>query len=119
MKKTIFLSAFTMLLFTSCNKSKVVEDTTTTKEIVCPDCLNTQIEAMLQSPKQDPRGTIKAYIYQNDTVFAVNFNFADSETSIYNDRCELICYYGGITGHNTCVNWNNATYLKTVWTDPR
>lgn len=123
MEKTIFLSVFTLLLFTSCNKSKIVEDTTTTTtttaEVVCPDCLNIYIEEMLQFPKQDPRGTIKAYIYQNDTVFAVNSSGVDAQTLIYNEKCELICYYGGLTGHNTCINWDNATYLDTVWIDPR
>jgi len=113
MKNTMLLLSILLLqLSCSSNKDEV--------ENSYPECLSSQINTILQSPAQNPRATIKKYNYQSQIVYEVNTNFADGKSSIYSNKCELLCENGGIDGQlNDCINWNNATYIETVWTDPR
>jgi hypothetical protein len=116
MKKITYLISV-LLLFIGCSKSNNEEHI----EVSYPECLNTTIKEILQYPVQNPKSTIKKYTYQKQTVYIVNFNFTDGQNLIYNDKCELICTIGGIGGssQNTCINWNDAAFIETVWTDSR
>jgi len=84
-----------------------------------PDCINKEIAMALQNPAQNPRGSIQKYLYQGQIVYLVNT--VKKEYKVYNTRCDLLCYLGGIEGENNnlCVNWSSAKFLETVWTDPR
>ncbi|WP_396171023.1 DUF6970 domain-containing protein [Flavobacterium sp.] len=114
-KLTLLISVFLLQLGCSRNNEDEI------KNVSYPECLSTQIQLILQNPIQNPKSTIKKYIYNGNIVYIVGFNFPDSQSPVYNDKCELICAEGGIGGNSTstCVNWESATYLETVWTDPR
>jgi hypothetical protein len=111
-KLTLIISV--LLLQISCNNDD-------TKKISYPECLSSKIQEILQSPVQNPKSTIEKYNYQNQTVYLIVFNGADSQSQVYNEKCELVCSIGGIGGsaQDTCINWENATYIETVWSDPR
>lgn len=86
-----------------------------------PNCLKPEIDIILRTPPQSPRASIELYMYQTENVYVVNTNFPDDYTYIYNASCELICTVGGIAGNqnNTCVDWDKASYIETLWTDNR
>lgn len=116
MKKAISLLILVLLILSSCSK----------RENICPkqlypDCINSNIQVILQSPVQSIKATVKKYLYQGQTVYLISTNFPDAPSQVYNEKCDLICSIGGIGGETstTCINWNNATFLETVWTDPR
>ncbi|HFG0566754.1 DUF6970 domain-containing protein [Flavobacterium psychrophilum] len=115
MKKIILLFSILLIQFGCSNSSSSDE----TKKVSYPDCISSKIQDILQSPVQNPKANIKKYYYQNQYVYKINSFFADGKSPVYNDRCELICEDGGIDGSNTCVNWENATFIESVWIDPR
>lgn len=86
-----------------------------------PECLNSQIQVMLQSPIQNPKATIKKFKYQNKIVFYINPNIPDGVNTVVDESCNIICSDGSIAGQtsNPCIDWNSAIYISTVWTDPR
>jgi len=116
MKKSIYLSILFFLTLIRCSMN---EDETV--NVTNGNCINTEIQKILQSPVQNPKATVKKYTYQGQTVYLINSNFADALSPIYNDKCELVCSQGGIAGNtnNTCVNWDNAVFIETIWIDPR
>ena len=90
-------------------------------EIKYPSCLQSEVERILESTPQTPRATINLYLYQENNVYIINTSFPDDQSNIYNSNCEIICSVGGIDGNqnDTCMNWENAELIETVWVDPR
>ena len=86
-----------------------------------PNCIQLEIDRILDSSPQSPRATIELYTYQNENVYVVNRNFPDDQSNVYNSQCQLICTIGGIDGNenDTCVDWKKAKFIKTLWTDDR
>lgn len=113
MKKLIYLLVFCFSL-SNCERKSDEENN-------YPSCLNSQIQAILNLPVQNPKATIKKYKYQNRTVYYVNPNFPDAINTVWDENCGKICSDGGISGQtsNPCIDWNSAIYISTVWTDPR
>lgn len=113
MRTLIFF--LTTILLVSCNS----DDDNSIKAF--PNCLKPEIDTILDSPPQSPRATVELYLYQTGDVYVVNTNFPDNISSVYNSSCKLICTIGGIVGNqnNTCVDWDNASYIETIWTDIR
>lgn len=111
--KTILILTIPLLLF-SCNKNDDVLEN-------YPPCLQIDIDRILDSRPQSPRATIDLYTYQGERVYLVQTNFPDGYSSLYNSKCESICSFGGIDGNGdgTCLDWENAKYMETVWTDTR
>ena len=114
MKKIILLLVSGFFLFLSCNTSETVPE-----QIAYPECLKAKIQMITNNPPANPRATIKKFTYQNETVYKVETYYPDGKSEIYNQKCELVCTDGGINGSTTCINWNSASFLETVWTDPR
>nr|WP_315200720.1 hypothetical protein [uncultured Flavobacterium sp.] len=117
MKKIILLMSLLLLLLISCNKSEAEAE-----KDPYPECISTQIDVILKnySPRI-PRSNVKKYKYNEQYVYAVEINgIPDEQKPVYNEKCELICSRGGIGITNkTCVNWESAVFIETVWTDPR
>lgn len=111
--KKLTLIICIILSISSCEKND--------DEIQYPTCLQSEVERILETTPQSPRATIKLYLYQGNNVYIVNTNFPDDQSNIYNSNCEIICSVGGIDGNqnDTCVNWENAELVETVWTDNR
>jgi hypothetical protein len=120
MKKIILLMSLLLLLSISCSKSESGDEA---KKVPYPECISSQIDEILKnySPRI-PRSNIKKYKYNEQYVYVVEINeVADEQNPVYNEKCELICSHGGIDGNNnkTCINWDSAVFIETVWTDPR
>lgn len=111
--KVILILIIPFILFSCSNNDDVKQQ--------YPNCLQFEIDRILNSIPQSPRATIGLYTFQNENVYVVNTNFPDDQSNVYNSRCELICTIGGIDGNenDTCVDWENAEYIETVWTDNR
>lgn len=116
MSKSNYLSIILFITLINCSNN---EDQSNKNNY--SDCINAKIQEILQSPIQNPKATVKKYTYLGQTVYLINSNFADALDPVYNDKCELVCTQGGIGGNsnNSCVNWDSAVYIETVWTDPR
>lgn len=112
--KTILILIIPFLLFFSCSKNDEPEKN-------YPDCLQVEIDRILDSNPQSPRATIELYTYQSESVYMVHTNFPDDYSNLYNSKCELICSFGGIDGNgeSSCADWESAKHIKTVWTDSR
>ncbi|WP_303318471.1 hypothetical protein Q4Q34_03950 [Flavivirga abyssicola] len=86
-----------------------------------PDCLKPIINVILERRVQSPKANIEKYIYMEEEVFLVNGqNFPDGQSHLITLECNDICVFGGIDGpDNDCPDWQNAEFVRTVWTDPR
>jgi hypothetical protein len=117
MKKIILLLSV-LLLQQSCSSSDSIKKTNNH-----PDCISSKIQIILGSPIQNPKANIQKYNYNNAFVYAVNYIKNDgTNLEVYNDECVLICSTGSTidgTPFSSCVDWNKATLIETVWTDPR
>lgn len=111
--KAILVLIIPVLLF-SCSKDDEVKQS-------YPNCLQLEIDRILDSSPQSPRATIELYTYQDENVYVVNTNFPDVQANVYNSQCQLICTIGGIDGNenDTCVDWENAEFIEKLWTDYR
>lgn len=87
------------------------------------DCIKNKIELYLKNPVNNPKTYIKKYIYNKQTVYLINTNYPDgASTTVYNENCEIVCASGATingVGFDTCIDWDKATFVETVWTDPR
>jgi|GEM_PF-2403501 len=115
MKNLIYLLGVLFLLL-SCDRKD--------EENTYPNCLNDKIESILQKPVQTPKVSLKKYNYKNTVVYAFfdlkNTDGTDME--VYDENCILICAKGTTIDGNdfdSCIDWEDATYVSTVWTDPR
>ncbi|WP_269221512.1 hypothetical protein [Flavobacterium sp. IMCC34518] len=120
MKNSLYILLFSFTLL-GCSKN----DTETIKNNY-PECIKNQIETFLKNyPKPPDTGTkasVVKYSYKGETVYLTNFNpgFPDGVSGVTNEKCEALCQLGGIDGaQNDCIDWDKATLIETVWTDPR
>lgn len=114
--KNLIYSVIIFSLLVNCGRS---ED-----DNAYPTCYKEEIQNILQNPPATPRSNIMKYKYQDKYVYVLTNNGISDEQSVVRDEnCNVICYSGGIGGNlpetNTCINWNEAEYISTVWTDPR
>lgn len=116
MKKIIYVASFLLVLI-GCNNPE--------EEANYPDCIKTQIdnfESVANYPVSTPRAHIDKYSYKGQIVYLINdqIGWADGAATVVNEKCESICLLGGIDGNqNDCVDWDKATFIETVWKDPR
>lgn len=118
--KKIFYIPILLLLVTSCNEN---DDAT------YPTCIDSSIEQYYiiypTPPITGIKASIKKYSYRGEIVYFVDFQpgFADGIQVVINENCEFICHFGGIAGtadpKHCGIDWQNATYIETVWIDPR
>jgi hypothetical protein len=124
MKKlvSLFILFFTIVSCSDNNDSADKEIERLSK--VYPKCVVDKIKAIYKGEFIGTT-TVKKYSYNNEIVYEFDSklgseNSEGSSFSILNDNCETIC--GGDSGivyHNTCVDWDKATLIETVWKDPR
>jgi uncharacterized protein with von Willebrand factor type A (vWA) domain len=112
MKKVILYFGL-IFFFIGCNKNDVSE----TKNY--PECIETIINKTLEQSVGNPRAKVDKFNYMNMIVFVYQHGHADPISVVYNNKCEVICDFGGISQVNSCENWDNAEFIETIWTDPR
>jgi hypothetical protein len=103
-----------LLLYFSCNSDDDQNE--------IPECLKPTVDSILEQSVQSPRAKIELWEYEGQEVYVVDAqNFPDGETFVITTDCqETICTLGGIDGpDNDCSEWNNATLIKTLWSDSR
>lgn len=86
--------------------------------VVYSECLNNTIEEIMQGTPQNPRATIDAYSYQGGEVYVINRYIPDYFIEVVDENCEVICVNGGIAGL-MCDDWEQAQFIRNIWTDPR
>ncbi|MBF4470633.1 DUF6970 domain-containing protein [Flavobacterium sp. HJJ] len=123
MRKLIILFFIATLLTKCSNDSKNLENSNQCKY---PECFTPSINVILKRPVENPRASIKKYLYNGQNVYIVDDQFASMGNDIplglvRNENCETVCDFGGgIAGtKSTCLNWDKAVFIETVWTDPR
>lgn len=91
-----------------------------------PECIKSGIETFLANyptpPNTGVKATVTKYSYNGEIVYVTDFSpgFPDGASAVVNEKCEVICALGGFDGSaNDCINWDKATFIETVWTDPR
>ncbi|NPA67233.1 MAG: hypothetical protein GXO50_01340 [Chlorobi bacterium] len=108
--KTFKLLSFILLLSTvSCD---LFEDNEYDEY---PDCVTDYIDYWSKSENSNS-AFVKEYEYNGQTVYLLGAVFTDDTDKIYNESCEMICERGGLTGTDTCSDWENAIFIKTIWT---
>jgi hypothetical protein len=115
MRNVILVISIFFLSITSCNRSDYDETKYT-------NCLQSQIDNILIGTPRSPRSNIKKYNYDNQIVYVIEINdIADEQFNVVDKQCNVVCVFGGINGNqnSTCVNFESAQYIETVWTDPR
>jgi hypothetical protein len=118
--KKIVLIIYVISIFTACSNTAVESPTKPNY----PTCLQTTIDAILKNDIEYPKDSkpnIKKYSYKDQFVYLIDIcpNCPDNQAAVINEKCESICRIGGIDGKNTCLNWDKAVFVETVWTDPR
>ena len=123
MKKLILVFCIATLLIKCSKDDKKNEDSNQCKY---PECFISSIDVILKRPAENPRASIKKYLYNGQNVYIVDDQFASIGNDIplgivRNENCETVCDFGGgIAGtKSTCLNWDKAVFIETVWTDPR
>ena len=86
-----------------------------------PECLIPITEAIMERDVQSPKADIQLYKYNGEQVYQVNGqNFPDGQSHVITLDCNDICVIGGIDGpQNDCPNYENAEFIRIIWTDPR
>ena len=114
MLKTLTFSVV-MLLFFSCKKNET--EPTITK------CIQIQIDSSLANPKGYLYYRIDAYKYQGNNVYLYYKGCCDRYDELKDENCNyLFAPSGGVggSGDNSHPNFRNeATFIKTMWQDPR
>lgn len=106
MKKIIFTLILVSFL-NSCTKN--------TDESKNPECVQSYIDYWTQTGSSVPEAIVKKYELNGETLYVMGSNYADDKDKVYNENCELVCEMGGLTGVNTCVNWEDAVFIEVVW----
>ncbi len=113
--KTTVLSFLILFSLYSCNSDDE-------KSIEYPVCVQSLIDDYVNSNQPtSPRASVEKYTYNNETVYVCHFqNFPDGQSIVINSNCDGQCVLGGIDGvENDCLNWENAEFIETIWTDNR
>lgn len=82
-----------------------------------PEWLDKKIEEFI-SNNPDTKGRIEKFLYDEQTVYMVNFCVAcpDNLVYVYNKNEEVICEFGGLAGFNTCPDFSKKAISKgIVW----
>jgi hypothetical protein len=109
MKKTTYLLAIFLFLFTSCNKKE--------KDIVVPDGITSLIGTFGFCQGS---GSVGQYSFQGQVVYVFDPGTcgADMQAPVYNKDCVCIGALGGIAGNNI-INGvlfsSNSKLIKEIW----
>lgn len=116
MKNNLILLMTTLLLSYSCN-DKVEDNFPDTY----PCCLQVELNNLLSKSPTTPSAKLEKYYYNNQYTYQVLsplYNTPDYLYNIVNERCEVVCSFGGIAGLE-CDGWEDAEFIEVVWEDTR
>lgn len=114
--KSVVILSLALSLGACCKKHHHFEPNTNSA------CINEKISIFSQSSSIcDSTATVKAYTFQNDTVyvFDVGFCYNDFALPVLNTNCDTLGYLGGVQG-NYIINgqsFDAAVYQSTIWSN--
>lgn len=125
MKKLIFAISilFSLIACSGDNNDSVNKEIERLSKIY-PKCVVDKIKTTYQAEFHGTT-TVKKYSYNGEVVYEFNYDMTvvggeGGSFSVINENCKNICGGGGgIVYTNTCIDWDKATLIETVWTDPR
>jgi hypothetical protein len=110
-----FIFPVALLMFISCKKNDCTPGISS--------CMQTQIDSSLAKPKGSHYQRIDAYKYQGNNVYLYFTGCCDRFNELKDEDCKyLFAPSGGFGGggDGTHPNFRNeATFISTVWVDPR
>ena len=108
MKANILIASLSILLLSSCGKSKQDPCFDSKKEEFKKTCCSNS-------------ANIEEYTFQGKTVYVYEPGNcgADMTSEVRNEKCETMGYLGGITGNNKIngEDFSKAKFKKTVWSN--
>ena len=113
--KTVFI-LFSVIFLTSC-PSDLDYETTCDVDIPIADLTwLREIKTNLEKSASASKKLITQYTYQGKSVFLVDScnDCADNLTTLYNCEGTVICKFGGITGLNTCPDFEKKATDKII-----
>ena len=109
--KKIILAISILIFLISCEKNEIPN---------YPRCFQSSIDEILEHVPSTSRANLKKYNYEDKIVYVIYRNYlSDEEFSVVNEKCEILCTFGGLSGLDTCINWNDAKLIETIWEDQR
>lgn len=89
-----------------------------------PECV---VDKIKKTYNEGFEGTtiVAKYSYNNEIVYRFDSIIGGSSSNaggsvVLNNNCEIICgVSSGVVYTNTCVDWDKATFIETVWKNPR
>ncbi len=109
MKRSILLlMSIGLFTFSSCDDNSFPDD--------LPSCLEEQVKQVMLSSHSETK--LELYLYKGENVYMVNEKavYPDKLTRVLNEKCEVVCEFGGIAGLNTCPDFSeNAEFVRVVW----
>ncbi len=108
MKAKIIVTSLSILILSSCNKSKKDPCLETKKDEFKTTCCGHGAK-------------IKEYKFQENTVYVFDPGICGAEmtSEVTNEKCETMGYLGGITGNNKIngEDFSNAKFKNVVWSN--
>ncbi|WP_422003951.1 DUF6970 domain-containing protein [Roseivirga pacifica] len=111
------------ILCYGCNEPTIIVDSNISyieMGLHLPPCIVEQINAYKKNPDKPSNfldANVTAYRYRDECVFIFNpGDVPDWKYMAYNQDCEVICEFGGITGDTTCEDFSNtAQEIGVIW----
>ncbi|OEK00672.1 hypothetical protein BFP97_03745 [Roseivirga sp. 4D4] len=108
MKKLLTYFFFLSCLVLSCENDDVLSD--------LPSCIQSEIESASQGGSSE--ASLTQYRYNGQVVYSFNpgIVYPDMMTTVVNEDCEVVCWFGGFAGTNTCPDFvENAEVIGVIW----
>lgn len=110
-----FVFSFALLVFIGCKKNECAPK-------ISP-CMQAQIDSSLAKTKGSLYNRIDAYKYQGNKVYLYHQGCCDRYNELKDEHCNyLFAPSGGIGGGGDGIHpnfYNDATFISTIWVDPR
>lgn len=87
-----------------------------------PNCIKDRIETLKRQPIQNPPAEVWQWETNDKTFYYFNAPCCDQFSTLYNDKCEIICAPdGGFTGKGDgkCPDFGTDVKRILIWKDER
>jgi len=105
---------FCLLSIISCKPTK--------QAVKLPTCIESKIETLKNQSLQNPPSQVWQWDANGNTYYYFNAPCCDQFSTLYNERCEIICAPdGGFTGkgNGKCPDFGTDVKRTLIWEDQR
>ena len=116
LKKAVLLFSFAVLVFSSCDENNTVTEVCNLENPLENLTFLKDAKDAIDRIDCGGKSSITQFRYNSEIVFEINIcsGITDGETQIYNCAGDVICAFGGISGQNTCPDFEKNTTDKVV-----